>query len=144
MLDNAPLPATDKVARSRGVLTVLSRFSLVGVLATLMYATVANALIYSTTISPPRASLLAYGAGAIVSFFGQRSFTFKQTSDFRLQLFRYLILLVPGSAFCYLAVWFCTVQLALPASIATLLTAVAYPVLAFAAMSLWVFRSRTS
>jgi putative flippase GtrA len=141
MLDNAPLSATDKVARSRSVLTVLSRFSLVGVLATLMYAAVANALIYSTTISPPRASLLAYLAGAVVSFFGQRSLTFNRTSDFRRHLFRYLILLVAGSTFCYLAVWFCTVQLALTASIATLLTAIAYPVLSFAIMSLWVFKS---
>ncbi len=141
MSDNAPLPAVAEAAWSRNALALLSRFSLVGVLAALMYAAVANALIYSMAISPPRASVLAFGAGAIVSFFGQRFFTYKRTSDFRRHLFRYLMLLVAGSAFCYLAVWICTVQLALPASIATLLTAIAYPFLSFVIMSRWVFRS---
>lgn len=120
------------------LLAQISRFSLVGVAATLTYLIVGNLVIWADLMAPAWASVLAYLAGMVVSFKGQSRFTFRLQNHRPEHLARFAILSALG-----LGLSFGLVQLAesqgLAPVFATFGTAIAVPVISYVVMRLWVF-----
>jgi putative flippase GtrA len=131
---------SQRLACSAGRLAVLSRFSLVGIFAAIVYTIVANLLILTGALSPSWASAAGFGAGAIVSFTGQRNYTFRSRADFLRQMPKFLILLIVGAIGCYSLVLTFTHGLGIHFTVATVMTALIYSAISFLVMSLWVFR----
>lgn len=117
---------------------LVSRFGIVGILATLTYLIVSNLLIFMGMV-PTVASITAYLAGMIVSFLGQSKFTFKMARTQRHQFVRFCVLSLMGLLISYLTVVAASVANA-PPVLGTIATAALVPALSFVVMKLWVFR----
>ncbi len=130
--------------QGRSLLGVLSRFSLVGVCATLTYLVVANLAISSGALTPAIASVVAYAAGMVVSFFGQGRMTFLVERTTWSQALRFAFLSLAG-----LAISFATVELAISyfgvhPFWGTAVTCLLVPLLSFVVMKFWVFKPASS
>lgn len=138
-----PVPPVEQPGAPRQkVIGQVSRFTVVGILATLTYFVVANALIFTTKTDAKIASLSAYVAGMAVSFFGQSRFTFRISSTRFGHIWRFVVLSVLGLLVSYFSVPFVERVLGMHASWATLLTMVLVPLLSFILMKFWVFAAR--
>lgn len=121
------------------LLARLSRFSLVGVLATLTYFVLANGFIWLNVMPPAVASVVAYLMAIPVSFFGQSRFTFRVASNTYGQFIRFCAL--NG---CGLLISFGSVQITIDVFGAepfwgTVVASVAVPLLSYFVMKFWVF-----
>jgi putative flippase GtrA len=125
--------------RSTSLMALLSRFSFVGIIATLTYLLVANVAIALTAMDPKRASLLGYVVGMIVSFFGQSRLTFRVGANTIGQILRFSVMSAAGLAISYLSVEYAVSKLAISPVWGTLLTAVLIPIASFVIMTTWVF-----
>jgi len=121
------------------LLALGSRFSIIGILATVTYFIIANALILTTSLSPVWASVIAYVAGMLVSFSGQGRFTFRVKDRTSSHIIRYIVLSIVGVAISYWSVEYVVGTLGIAAFWGTLITALAIPLLSFLAMKFWVF-----
>jgi putative flippase GtrA len=117
---------------------LLSRFGIVGVLATLTYLIMSNVLML-TGVVPTLASITGYLAGMIVSFLGQSKFTFRIGRARRHHLVRFCLLSLIGLFLSYLTVAAASAA-SVPPVLGTIATAVLVPIVSFVAMKLWVFR----
>lgn len=120
------------------LLAQISRFTLVGLAATLIYLIVANLVIWADLIPPTWASVLAYLAGMVVSFNGQSRFTFRVKNHRPEHLARFTFLSVLGLGLSFGLVHLATNQGLAPV-FATFGTAIAVPVISYVVMRLWVF-----
>lgn len=123
--------------RRDSLIATISRFSIVGVGATLTYFVVANALILLARMEPVAASITAYLAGMLVSYLGQRRFTFGVRASWR-QSVRFAILSALGLAISWGSVAG-AVALGWPPLWGTVVTSLLVPVLNFLVMKSWVF-----
>ncbi|MFN7180346.1 GtrA family protein [Hyphomonas sp.] len=126
----------------KGFFGEVSRFTVVGILATVTYFLVANALILLVQAEPRLASVSAYLAGMAVSFFGQSRFTFKIDSTRFGHVWRFVILSALGLSVSYFSVPLAQDVLGLHPSWATVITMVLVPLLSFILMKFWVFAGR--
>ncbi len=125
------------------MLGYISRFSVVGVVATAVYFVVANVLISLTLLAPEGASVLAYIAGMIVSFLGQSRYTFKVETNTSVQLVRFCIVSALGMFISW--GWLrATELLQVSAFWGTVLVSISIPLISFVAMKLWVFQPTTN
>jgi putative flippase GtrA len=130
-LRSNPAPRTE-------LLATLSRFSLVGVAATVTYFAVANTLMASGVIDASVCSVLAYLVGMVVSFLGQSRLTFRVRYRSWRHFVRFVILSAAGLTISYLSV-ICADVIGIPVFWATVATSAAIPALSFTVMHLWVF-----
>jgi putative flippase GtrA len=122
------------------------RFGLVGVLATVLYALLASALMSPEWIgfSAVPASLAAYAAAALFSYFAHRAVTFMSRGRHRREAPRFLLLTATGLAVAYCAPALLTGLFGLPGIVSILVTCIAIPVLNLIVLRLWVFAPRIS
>jgi putative flippase GtrA len=122
----------------------LLRFAGVGLVSTALYAALACWGTAQLHLAPSIASLLAYAAGAVFSYFGHRCITFRSRLPHR----------ETSSRFAFFAVWGYAVALAapllltdiggLPAPVAVAFVSLAVPLLNFALLQRLVFARRLS
>lgn len=118
-----------------------SRFIFTGIGATATYLLAAN-LLLSLRVNPELASVLAYLAGMVVSFFGHKLLTFQVKGDMGGQWVRFTVFSAFGLSLSYAIMFGTTNWLGWNAGFATLAVAVAIPCLSFMAMRLWVFSQK--
>lgn len=124
--------------RNQSILAVISRFSIIGLLSTIVYFVVANVLIASDVADPPTSSLIAYLFGMVLSFLGQSRITFLlKSNDFR-QALRFIIMSAVGLVVSYSSVSV-AVHWGIAPSWGTVATSLTIPVLSFLAMKYWIF-----
>jgi putative flippase GtrA len=125
---------------------LLMRFGLVGIAATALYAVLAHVLMSRewTALSAVRASLAAYAAAALFSYFAHKAVTFMSRGRHRREAPRFLLLTAIGVAVAYGAPALLTDRLGLPGIVPIVVTCVAIPVLNLIVLGRWVFAPRTS
>ncbi len=124
------------------ILRQVSLFALVGLCATAVYLLVANLLMFFTPIEATWASVIAYCAGMIISFVGQRRLTFGLQDADRGHITRFIVVSAAGLLVSYFSVFLVSDVLNLHPAWATLVTVAVVPVASFFAMKLWVFAAR--
>lgn len=131
---------------ARAGLKLLARFGLVGIAATILYAVLAVALVESKWIgfSPVQASLAAYAAAAVFSYFAHKSITFMSNGSHRSEAARFVLLTATGFAVAYAAPALLTAKLGLPPIIAILATCLLIPAVNLLMLDRWVFAQRGS
>lgn len=127
------------LAVGRGLAGMLSRFSVVGIGATLTYLLVSNLLISLDAVPAAVASLLAYLAGMLVSYLGQSRLTFRVDRHPPAQLARFCVLSIAGIAISYATVAIAEHGLGVAPFWGTVATVVLVPLLSFVLMRAWVF-----
>ncbi len=124
-----------------GMLRELTSFGLVGLLATGVYALVANVAIYLVGIEPKAASVLAFIIGSVFSFIVQGRITFGvQKPDWR-NVLRFCMQTVISLLISYYAVWLVVDVWTLPAIAGTLAVCVLIPAVNYLGMKSFVFRT---
>jgi putative flippase GtrA len=121
----------------------ISRFALVGIGSTLIYALCAFFLSRgqgSAILPATSASVAAYAIAALFSYTGHKYFTFVSSGDHAMELPRFLLLTASGLAVAFVLPGLLTQMLGIPASIPILLTCVAVPVVNYVVLRRWVFR----
>jgi putative flippase GtrA len=126
----------------RAILALLSRFGTVGIAATLLYLIVSNILIFLGA-EPIAASVVAYIAGMVVSFFGQSLFTFRVQGLKLHHGLRFFVLSAVGLLMSYGTVYAAMAN-EIPPMVGTVATALLVPVISFLAMRFWVFPDGSS
>ena len=123
---------------------LLSRFVLVGVAATILYAVLALAF---DRLLPDRAgpltSLLAYGVAAMFSYVAHRAFTFASEGDRRVEIPRFAVLTASGAAVSFAVPLVMHTALGLTLGAAVLRVCVLLPLIHFLVLDRWVFRDRS-
>jgi SAM-dependent methyltransferase len=116
----------------------LSRFTIVGILATLTYLIVANLLFYFDAMDSAWASVLAYLAGMVVSFTGQSRFTFEVSRNRLDHIVKFVLLSALGLGLSFGLVRVADNFLIAPV-FGTVCAAVVIPILSYFIMRFWVF-----
>ena len=123
-----------------GRLATLSRFSFVGVVATVVYVVVANGLIAASLMSAAWASVVAYLAGMIFSFLGQSQFTFRSGTVTSGQIVRYAVLSGGGMTLSYAVIVVLRHGAGVTGPPATVIAAAIIALFSFFVMRAWVFK----
>jgi putative flippase GtrA len=126
--------------RDRSLPAVLSRFSLVGVAATVVYLVVSNLVISLDVVAPSVGSVVGYVAGIAVSFLGQSRMTFRVERNTWGQAVRFIVLSAVGLLFSYLSVEFAQSYFKVHPFWGTVATCLFIPLFSFVVMKFWVFR----
>jgi putative flippase GtrA len=122
--------------------TEVSRFTVVGILATLTYLIASNAMMFLAGMNPVIASVGAYLLGMIVSFFGQSRITFRVGQVSLSHYYRFAVLSFFGLLFSYLSVILVVDYFGQHPFWATIATVVIIPAASYVIMKVWVFASR--
>lgn len=138
---NAPLPAgaPAEFAMSMPPLRRVSRFALIGILSTLIYAAVAFAL-SGRVLSPVAGSFAAYLVSASFSYAGHKYVTFVSGGKHALELPRFLALGAFGLVLALALPALLTDWAGLPPWVPILVICVAVPAVNYLVMDRWVFR----
>ena len=123
-----------------GLAAELSRFSIVGVVATLVYFVVASVLVLATPIQATTASIVAYCCGIPVSFLGQSRFTFRVGQTRAAHLLRFALVTVLGLSISYLSIVLAS-SLSLHPIAGVVCGTILVPIMSFIVMNSWVFRT---
>jgi putative flippase GtrA len=120
----------------------ISRFALVGIGSTLIYALCALFLSRGQGAALPAtsASVAAYAAAALFSYAGHKYFTFVSSGTHAMELPRFLLLTASGLIVAFALPELFTQVLGIPASIPIVLTCVVVPVVNYVVLGRWVFR----
>jgi putative flippase GtrA len=138
----APVSENRSIAGSG--LKLLTRFGLVGIAATVLYAALAIAFVKWERIgfTPVQASLGAYAAAALFSYLAHKSITFMSSGSHRSEAPRFLLLTAAGFAVAYAVPALLTAQLGLPPIIPVLATCLLIPTVNLFVLDRWVFSNR--
>lgn len=121
----------------------MSRFALIGIGSTLIYAVCAFFLSRGQGAGPlpaALASVAAYAIAALFSYTGHKYFTFMSGGNHAMELPRFLLLTASGLIVAIVLPGLLTQMLGIPVSIPILLTCVAVPVVNYIVLGRWVFR----
>ncbi|MBM2710444.1 GtrA family protein [Mesorhizobium caraganae] len=120
----------------------MSRFALIGVGSTLIYAVCAFVLSRGQEAILPAtlASVAAYAIAALFSYTGHKYFTFMSGGDHAMELPRFLLLTASGLIVAVVLPGLLTQMLGIPAAIPILLTCIAVPIVNYIVLGRWVFR----
>ena len=119
---------------------LLTRFALVGVGATLLYALLA--LLFEEPLGPVAASVTAYAICAVVSYCGHKFLTFTSSGAHRVELPRFLALTAAGFAVATALPVLVTGVLGWPAILSVAATCILIPAVNLVALDRWVFARR--
>ena len=127
--------------RRRGRVQLISRFALVGLSATALYAVLALLLgaAMRDDTGQAVASLLAYVATAIFSYCAHRVFTFASNGDYRFEIPRFAALTLSGVATSFIVPLVLAQWLLLPMVVPVAVVCVVIPLLNYVALDHWVF-----
>ena len=133
--ENAGLRLVDAVWSLR-----LSRFVLIGLASTVLYAVLAFVFAGTEGLGATGASVLAFALAAVFSYAGHKYVTFVSDGAHRLELPRFLVLSASGLAVAIALPGLLTEMLGMPAAIPILLTCLIVPVVNYVVLGRWVFR----
>lgn len=115
------------------------RFGAAGMIATLCYFLLANALVWGSILSPLPASLAAYLISLVVSYLLQSRFTFGLRKDSMEQMTRFFITSIIGLCLCWMITYVTAHVLGWPYFAGTLLICILIPVINYSLFQGWVF-----
>jgi putative flippase GtrA len=119
----------------------ISRFVLIGIASTVLYAVLAFAFARMEGLGATGASVLAFTLAAVFSYAGHKYVTFVSDGAHRLELPRFLVLSASGLAVAIALPGLLTEMLGMPAAIPILLTCLIVPVVNYVVLGRWVFRN---
>ena len=117
----------------------LFRFGMVGLLSTLLYATIAWSLTTWTRIDAAPASALAYGAAGLMGYWGQRRLTFRSTAAHSQTAPRFVAASALGAGIAMIAPLALTDRLGLPSIVAIAFTCGLVPLMNYVVLDRLVF-----
>ena len=117
----------------------ISRFAIVGILATATYFVVANMLILNFALDAPKSSAIAYLAGMFVSVTGQSKYTFGVPKTKPGHILRFTFLSITSLGISYLSPYIIVGFYHMEPSWGVAITAVTIPIYSFLIMKIWVF-----
>ena len=120
----------------------LSRFVLIGIASTVLYAVLAFAFARMEGMGTTGASVLAFALAAVFSYAGHKYVTFVSGGAHRLELPRFLALTAVGLAVVSLLPAILSGLFSLPTAVPILLACVVVPAVNYAVLGKWVFRGR--
>jgi putative flippase GtrA len=120
----------------------LSRFALIGIASTVIYAVSAFLLssLPGATLPAALASFAAYAMAALFSYTGHKYFTFTSGGSHAMELPRFLLLTASGLIVAIVLPELLTQMLGIPALVPILLTCIAVPIINYVVLGRWVFR----
>ena len=129
----------------RNHLQSVSRFALVGLTATGIYAVLAMLLgsWMRDDAGQAAASLVAYGAAAVFSYCAHRIFTFASSGSYRFEIPRFVVLTLSGVTISFIVPLVLAQWLLLPMIIPVAVVCVVIPLLNYIALDRWVFGAST-
>jgi len=129
----------------RNHLQSVSRFALVGLTATGIYAVLAMLLgsWMRDDAGQAAASLVAYGAAAVFSYCAHRIFTFASSGAYRFEIPRFVVLTLSGVTISFIVPLVLAQWLLLPMIIPVAVVCVVIPLLNYIALDRWVFGAST-
>jgi len=120
---------------------LVSRFAMVGIGATLLYASLA--LLFSQmALAPIRASVLAYALATVFSYLGQKFLAFRSPGAHRSELPRFLVLTAIGFGVATAMPALFSGLLGFPAYVPVIATCIVVPLLNLFVLDRWVFTAR--
>ena len=120
-------------------LSRIARFGAAGLMATLCYFVLANALAAWGGLPPLSASVVAYLASLMVSYLLQSRFTFRVKQDSAEQVSRFIVTALAGLALCWLITHVTVVVLSWSYLAATVLICILVPLVNYFVFKSWVF-----
>jgi putative flippase GtrA len=122
----------------------LSRFALVGLLSTLVYAVVALVLgaVFENAAGQAPISLLAYAIAAIFSYIAHRLFTFASSGAYRSEIPRFVLLTLTGAGISFVIPVIVEYWLGLPILFSVAAVCIIIPLSNYFALDRWVFGDR--
>jgi len=121
------------------LINLFGRFSLIGIMSTVIYFILANLFILSGAMPPMLASSLAFIVTIPISYFGHGNFTFQIKNTNKAQLKRYLIYVVFGFVCSNLIMYLSSRSNYLNAYIGVIIITVLFPMINFLALKFLVF-----
>ncbi|WP_419907114.1 GtrA family protein [Hoeflea sp.] len=123
---------------------LISRFALVGLTATLLYAVLAMALeaLFHATAGQATLSIAAYSIAAIFSYVAHRIFTFASNGAYHFEIPRFVLLTAVGFAISYVLPVIVGSVLGLPMFVSVAGVCIVIPLINFFALDRWVFSGR--
>ena len=118
----------------------LSRFVLIGIASTVLYAVLAFVFAGMEGLGATGASVLAFALAAVFSYAGHKYVTFVSDGAHRLELPRFLVLSAIGLAVVSLLPAILSGLFGLPAAIPILLACIVIPAVNYVVLGKWVFR----
>ena len=119
----------------------MGKFAIVGVTNNIVGYLIFVILSLSGTSAIP-AMVISYCIGMIISFFGNRSFTFNHQGSNRDAILRFIVTNAAGLALNTGILWFFVDRLGLPQILVQLFAIGCVAILTFTLMRAWVFQSR--
>jgi putative flippase GtrA len=120
----------------------LSRFVLIGMASTVLYAVLAFTFTRMEGVGTTGASILAFALAAVFSYAGHKYVTFVSGDAHRLELPRFLALTAIGLAVVSLLPAILSGLFSFPTAVPILLACVVVPALNYIVLGNWVFRGR--
>jgi putative flippase GtrA len=123
----------------------ISRFAVIGVASTLVYAVCALLLSRGgnggALLPATLASAVAYATAGLFSYAGHKYFTFTSAGAHAVELPRFLLLNATGLATAIALPVVLTDRLGMPAAVPVVLTCIAVPMVNYIVLGRWVFRN---
>lgn len=140
----APAPGSDAAARGAAAglgAGLVSRFAMVGIGATLLYASLA--LLFSQmALAPIQASVLAYAVATVFSYLGQKFLAFRSRGAHRSELPKFLVLTAVGFGVATAMPAFFSGLLGFQPYVAAVATCIVVPLINLFVLDRWVFSAR--
>ena len=127
-------------SKRKELLRELSAFGLVGVVATGVYAVVANAAIYLLGVEAKSASVFGFVIGSVFSFFAQGRVTFQVDRPDRRNVIRFCAQTIISLLISYYAIWVVVDLGGYPAILGTIIVCILIPAFNYLGMKFFVFR----
>lgn len=120
------------------------RFGAAGLMATLCYLVLSNALVWGGNLSPLSSSVVAYLISVVVSYLLQSRFTFGLRRDSVRQLTRFTVTSVIGLFLCWLITYLAADVFHWPYFAGSLLICILIPTVNYFLFQGWVFATGLS
>lgn len=117
----------------------VSRFGIVGVLATLTHVVVVAGMSFTTTLHPVAMNSIAFCIAFLVSAFGHMRFTFQFKGNHFIALVKFLIVAITSLGISNFVLYGFVKSSLLKVNIAQAIAILIVPVLSFLASKLWAF-----
>lgn len=120
------------------------RFGAAGLVSTVCYLVLANALAWSAGMSPLLASVVAYLISLVVSYLLQSRFTFGLRKDSIEQMIRFLCTSAVGLGLCWVITFVNSEMLGWPFFVGSFMICILIPMFNYSLFHAWVFAAELS
>lgn len=122
----------------------ITRFAIIGLLATCMHTGVLILLVESAAVAATIANVIAFLFAFVVSYMGHYYWTYKMQSDHSATLLKFFIIALGGLSLNYLIFFIAVDTLNTHYLLALLLVLIIVPALTYVAQKFWAIKSARS